>query len=285
MFCVRIKPGDSLFDRTLSLPEDDQTKTFCHCPDSTSTTAHTQCVALENVDYTSVFPSVDTTLEYLKDTPLEDQKDMFTSLQWRHLSDSPQEDMDMERTREWSKRHAISDVTAVHAHSLSAAQHHGRWYFFPEDHLMSVRPVVEPHWPTSSGLSSAKALELCELALANSTVGTVCRGLLGRRLDEAVHLCMLDLQLKDDLSWEDALMPFLENECERRLLENRTQWSLELGRSAEEQGAVVTALRCPNLCSGNGQCTELGCQCHPGYSFYDCSVANGKLFGSFLACV
>ncbi|KAK7893370.1 hypothetical protein WMY93_022522 [Mugilogobius chulae] len=155
----------------------------------------------------------------------------------------------MERLR----RQVIPDLTHL---KTASGQRHSFSYFFPEDHLASIRPAVESRWPTSSGLTSAKALELCQLTLANSTVGSVCKGLLGRRLDEAVHLCMLDLQLKDDLSWEDALLPYLENECERRLLESRSHRDLEDG-----QEAVVTALRCPNLCSGNGVCTEWGCQC------------------------
>ena len=67
-----------------------------------------------------------------------------------------------------------------------------------------------------------------------------------------------------------AQVPYLENECERRLLDNRTVRAVELG---EAPGEVVTALRCPNLCNGNGRCTEWACQCYPSYSFYDCSLA------------
>lgn len=235
--------------------------------------AHSDCIAYENVDYTSVFPAMDTTVEYVKSPQKEESVlDMseFSShpLERRHLWFQG-EDGDVELREDdllsvgRSKRQALFEFKPVFA----AQSLENLAYFFPEDHLADVRAEAEPRWPTPSGLTSAKALEVCTLSLSNSTVGAVCGELLGRRLDEAVDLCILDLQLKDDLGWEEALLPYLENECERRLLENRTHRALEVG------GPVVTALRCPNFCNGNGECTEWGCQCFPSFSFYDCSIA------------
>lgn len=305
--CVRIAPGESLFDKTPPGTLQEVRRPFCLCHKGYSPShhtgtgmgnlyspsAHSDCIAYNSVDYTSVFPSLDTTLEYIKSPKKEESiVDMsaFDShpLERTHLQfpieNNQNSGGNLELNGEFREDHLLSvnrlsrQVSSQFqpvftAQSISKANLENFAYFFPEDHLEEARPEVEPQWPTPSGLTSAKALELCQMALANSTVGAVCRGLLGRRLDEAVDLCILDLQLKDDLNWEEALLPYLENECERRLLENRTQRVLEVAGPLGASGEVMTALRCPNFCNGNGKCTEWGCQCYPSYSFYDCSLA------------
>ncbi|KAM6958041.1 von Willebrand factor D and EGF domain-containing protein [Tautogolabrus adspersus] len=303
----RIAPGESLFDKTPPGMTQEFRRPFCICQKGYRTShqasrgmrnlytpsAHSECIAYDNVDYTSVFPSMDTTVEYIKSPEKEESiLDMseFNSHPlerrhlWFHSEDNENSDGDLELDGEFRKdnllsvdrpkRQASFEFQPVFAaQSLSQADLENLAYFFPEDHLAETRPEVQPQWPTPSGLTSAKALEVCQIALANSTVGTVCRGLLGRRLDEAVDLCILDLQLKDDLGWEEALLPYLENECERRLLENRTQRAMEVDGPPGAARDVVTALRCPNFCNGNGECTEWGCQCYSSHSFYDCSLA------------
>ncbi|KAA8579664.1 hypothetical protein FQN60_006757 [Etheostoma spectabile] len=242
--------------------------------------AHSDCTSHNNVDYTSVFPSMDTTVEYIK-SPEREESILDTSAfnsqslerkHWFHTETYPNSHGDLEPDSGfWEDllisrppRQALFDFQPVFAaRSLSAADLENFAYFFPEDHSAEARPAEGPRWPTPSGLTSAKALEVCQIALANSTVGAVCRGLLGRRLDEAVDLCMLDLQLKDDLGWEEALLPYLENECEKRLLENRTWRASEVAGPPGTSKEVVMALRCPNFCNGNGECTEWGCQCQP----------------------
>ncbi|KAM3857261.1 von Willebrand factor D and EGF domain-containing protein [Diretmus argenteus] len=302
----RIAPGESLFDKTPPGMRQEVRRPFCQCQKGYSTShhtargmgnlynpsAHSDCVAYDNVDYTSVFPSMDTTLEYIKSAAREESiLDMsaFNSypLERRHPQFGQRGDDHDELDGEFRedllfsvhrpRRQTSLEFRPVFtAQSRSQVDLEGFAYFFPDDHLAEARPEVRPQWPTPSGLTSAKALEVCQAALANSTTGAVCRGLLGRRLDEAVDLCVLDLQLKDDLGWEEALVPYLENECERRLLENRTRRALELAAPPGESGEVVTALRCPNFCNGNGHCTEWGCQCFPSHSFYDCSLAVGQ---------
>ncbi|XP_023282731.1 von Willebrand factor D and EGF domain-containing protein-like [Seriola lalandi dorsalis] len=306
----RIAPGESLFDRTPHGTAQEFRRPFCQCQQGYSTShhassgmrnlydpsAHSACISYNNVDYTSVFPSMDTTVEYIK-SPEREESILDTSAfishppERRHIGfhheDNPKSDGDLELDGEFEEDHLLSvdrqrrqasfEFRPVFAaQSFTQADLEKFAYFFPEDHLAEARPEVRPRWPTPSGLTSAKALEVCRMALADSTVGAVCRGLLGRRLDEAVDLCILDLQLKDDLGWDEALLPYLENECERRLLENRTQRALEVAGPPGAYGEVMMALRCPNFCNGNGECTEWGCQCYPGHSFYDCSLAIGQ---------
>jgi len=157
--------------------------------------------------------------------------------------------------------------------SLSQTDLEGYSYFFPEDHATDTDQKFLPSWPTPSGLTESSALLLCQEAIANSSIGRSCGGLLGRRIEDAVSMCVKDLLLKDDLSWAEAFLALLENECEKRVLEEINHNGQELQGSFE---SLLNALKCPSLCSGNGECTEWGCACFEGYSSYDCSILSGK---------
>lgn len=87
-----------------------------------------------------------------------------------------------------------------------------------------------------------------------------------------MDLCILDLRIKDDLERERELLPFLQNECERRWLEGRAS-SVGVSEGVTE---VEMVPRCPDLCNGKGRCVEWGCQCDSGHSHYDCSLAISK---------
>uniref|UniRef100_A0A3B5LNU8 von Willebrand factor D and EGF domains n=1 Tax=Xiphophorus couchianus TaxID=32473 RepID=A0A3B5LNU8_9TELE len=137
-------------------------------------------------------------------------------------------------------------------------------YFFPEDYEFSVQPDGLPRWPTPAGLTQQQAQAQCERTVGNSSVAVGCRLLLaGSTISRAVAMCVADLQLKDELSWLNATLPLLENECERKLVEERRRW--------EEHQDAASILRCPDLCNGNGQCSESGCVCFLGFGSHDCS--------------
>ncbi|GAB0184597.1 von Willebrand factor D and EGF domain-containing protein [Grus japonensis] len=153
--------------------------------------------------------------------------------------------------------------------SLSQTDLEGYSYFFPEDHATDTDQKFLPSWPTPSGLTESSALLLCQQTITNSSIGRSCGGLLGRRIEDAINMCVKDLLLKDDLSWAEASLALLENECEKRVLEEINYNQQELEESVE---SLLIALKCPGLCNGNGECTEWGCACFQGYSSYDCSI-------------
>ncbi|XP_066543813.1 von Willebrand factor D and EGF domain-containing protein isoform X1 [Amia ocellicauda] len=327
----RIPPGESLFDMTPQAVEGERKNTFCRCQKEYSMSLHSvkrphglsdrsplsSCFSHDNVDYTSVFPFVDVTSEYIynhkQEHNIEKREALPTSKKHvihakvngsqnnenavlsqrrnngKEISSevklaqgymdkdfeqpSTINDNQLNETFSRQRRQSYYEYLPVFTfQSLSQTDLESFTYFFPGDHLSERRPTVQPLWPTPSGLTSVKALEICQQVLGNSTIGVVCKDLLGRRLDEAIDMCILDLQLKDDLAWEEGMTPFLENECERRVLENRTRQTHILGGFTGTPEEVITALKCPNFCNGNGHCTEWGCQCFPGHSFYDCSL-------------
>lgn len=87
-------------------------------------------------------------------------------------------------------------------------------------------------------------------------------------MEQTIEMCVADQQLKDDRTWLGATIPLLENECERRAVDER-------GRK-EKLFNVLAFLRCPNFCNGNGECTDRGCTCFPGFGSYDCSQVSGE---------
>uniref|UniRef100_H0X157 von Willebrand factor D and EGF domains n=1 Tax=Otolemur garnettii TaxID=30611 RepID=H0X157_OTOGA len=172
------------------------------------------------------------------------------------------------------KRQNLDEFLPLFAfHSLSQTDLDEFTYFFPEDHAEDVHQEVVPSWPTPSGLTEYDTLARCQQTLANSSIGRLCLAFLGGRLDSVIDMCVTDVLLKDDLSWAEAGVALLENECEKRVLEEGKYSNEKYNKSIED---ILLALKCPSACSGNGQCMEWGCACFPGFGSYDCSDVYGK---------
>lgn len=171
------------------------------------------------------------------------------------------------------KRHNLKDFHPVFTfQSLGQGNLEEFSYFFPEDHSEGSQQEFVPSWPTPSGLTEFNVLAICEQTLVNSSIGRLCLPFLGRTLNHVMDMCVKDVLLKDDITWAEAGVALLENECERHVLEEGKHNVEEYRKSME---GILEVLKCPSLCSGHGQCMDWGCACFPGYSSYDCSHAHG----------
>ncbi|XP_075684884.1 von Willebrand factor D and EGF domain-containing protein [Rhinoderma darwinii] len=263
------------------------------------------CSGKENVRFPTLIPVLDVTNEYVFST------DITRDLRKRSV-DSPQEDdplsvevgfqgmatisIDLKNV---SRRNVISrrppqhgesyrnlsqenviknrskrqnyyeDLSTFSYQSLSQTDLEGFSYFFPEDHSTDTPPELLPSWPTASGLTYSYASAVCQQAVFNSSIGKLCSGFMEKRIMDVIDMCITDILLKDDLGWTEAGLPLLENECERKLLELRHDQARNFQISIE--------LKCPNLCSSNGQCMDWGCACFDGYSSYDCSILSDQV--------
>ncbi|XP_073755499.1 von Willebrand factor D and EGF domain-containing protein [Callorhinus ursinus] len=194
----------------------------------------------------------------------------------RHTRDQGSHSQQMRRDPQnrWKRQNSYESLPVFAFQSLSQSDLEEFTYFFPEDHTEDVHQEFVPTWPTASGLTEHGTLALCQQALANSSIGRHCLAFLGKSLESAIDMCVKDVLLKDDLSWAEAGVALLENECEKRILEEGKYNTEEYGKSIED---ILSVLKCPNLCSGNGQCMEWGCACSPGFSSYDCSDSHDKV--------
>ncbi|XP_015273667.1 PREDICTED: von Willebrand factor D and EGF domain-containing protein [Gekko japonicus] len=172
------------------------------------------------------------------------------------------------------RQHYYEYHPAFPSQSLSQADLDGFSYFFPEDHTADTYQEPLSSWPTPSGFTESDAVGLCQEMVANSSLGRACHALLGLQVENAVQMCVKDLQLKDDLNWAKASLALLENECEKRVWE-------EINYSPKENEGFIEdlllALKCPNLCSKKGQCVEWGCACFEGFTSYDCSMLSDQV--------
>ncbi|XP_045144587.1 von Willebrand factor D and EGF domain-containing protein [Echinops telfairi] len=213
---------------------------------------------------------------YLQTHPGNEIRDVKAILDKQgHTQDqgSDVQEMGWKPQNRW-KRHSFDEFPPLFAlQSLSQIGLEEFSYFFPEDHSDDVQQEFFPSWPTPSGLSEQDTWALCRQTVANSSIGRHCLAFLGKRLDSVIEMCVKDVQLKDDLSWLEAGVALLENECEKRILEEGKYTTEEYGKLIED---ILWVLKCPNLCSGHGQCMEWGCACFPGFGSYDCSSAYDK---------
>uniref|UniRef100_A0A8D0CXL8 von Willebrand factor D and EGF domains n=1 Tax=Sander lucioperca TaxID=283035 RepID=A0A8D0CXL8_SANLU len=295
-----LPPGSSLFDTVPSHLSTLRPRKYCNCqaePRLTSPRARSQpvtssdptCSHHGNVYLPSVIPTLDVTAEYIGSIELlkgegGDRQPLPSGHSSRHTRDQGS-DAEL-RERSFSLR-ASSDGASTSAHrrgrrqthhyisnsphqSLSQSDLEGFTYFFPEDHEAAVQLDSSLTWPTPSGLTEQQARTQCQQAVAGSSIALSCVRLLEESIiSRVMAMCVTDLQLKDEQSWLNATLPLLENECERRLMEEK--------RREEEYKDVLAVLKCPNLCNGNGQCSEWGCVCFPGFGSYDCSVLSDQI--------
>ncbi|XP_066571629.1 von Willebrand factor D and EGF domain-containing protein isoform X2 [Amia ocellicauda] len=287
----RVPPGKSLFDSVPHYEHSRRKRHYCNCereplvaPQSVNkptipleAVAGSLCLKGENVRLSTLIPALDITAEYIHSVELlrglerrEAESKMEKPSPGRRLHKQGLLSQEGHLGRSRRRRQGYYEYSSsLPYQSLSQTDLEGFSYFFPEDHEDDTLSHVPPSWPTPSGLSESRATQLCHHTIANSSIGTGCATLLGPRVRDVVSMCVSDVQLKDDLSWLGATLALLENECERKLLED--------GGPGEPAGDILSFLKCPNLCSGNGKCAEWGCVCFSGFGSYDCSVLSDQI--------
>ncbi|XP_062873417.1 von Willebrand factor D and EGF domain-containing protein [Trichomycterus rosablanca] len=266
----RLAPRSSFFEKVPAYESMSSSRHYCRCDKDQGQSSHRAqphlCSHSVRLRSPVIVPAVDVTLEYRESalSPGNASKHGRTHEQNSGAQRLYRKSNLSVRGRRQNHKQPDSYQSLMRQSDFKSTN-----YFFPEDHIASTHPELpDPTWPTESGLTEADARRLCDAALRNSSVALNCIGLLDGVMEQALEMCVVDQQLKDDKAWLEATIPLLENECERRAVEE--------GGKKEKLQDVLAFLRCPNFCNGNGQCTDRGCTCFPGFGSYDCSQVSDQ---------
>ncbi|XP_033115335.1 von Willebrand factor D and EGF domain-containing protein-like isoform X2 [Anneissia japonica] len=255
----RLRDG-GLFNNLQEHKKYPKRKHFCNCekpPGSTLTPEH-KCSRYDDVIRTNLINSKDITAKF-KAKSSEPRHKRSLTLQNEH---------DLHQFTPLIQHETVFDLTDGNTTN-------DEYYFYPDDNYSDLRPV-NPTWPTPTGITQSQAAHICEkkLGQSNSNLASLCSETLGTEMyiEDAIAICVADLQLTDDFRWDSYAYTLIENECERALLENQTLWTQNDDTSRNHISSLQKSLNCPYNCSGNGKCTSLGCDCDDGFSTIDCSV-------------
>ncbi|KAM8966794.1 von Willebrand factor D and EGF domain-containing protein [Pelodytes ibericus] len=301
----KISAGESFFDKLPSPSQFPKNTKYCSCTERTemyqspnmlyaaSQSDGVLCRETDNVHLPTLIPGLDVTTEYINtpettrdlskrsiaDSPghfYESKKNSSSRRKIADTKNSRNSHVSIERGfRNRMKRQNYYEYVSTYPYqSLSQTDLEGFTYFFPEDHSMDTPQEFLPSWPTPSGLTQSYVLEFCHQTIFNSSIGKLCADFLGTRPKDVIDMCVTDVLLKDDLNWAEAGVALLENECERKLLELGYH---DLKNVRNPVDHILLALKCPEHCSGNGQCMDWGCACFDGFSSYDCSILTDQV--------
>ncbi|XP_022249947.1 von Willebrand factor D and EGF domain-containing protein-like [Limulus polyphemus] len=129
-------------------------------------------------------------------------------------------------------------------------------------------------WPTPSGRTKEKIVNICTDVLTNSTIAQACSQYLEKHMLEAIGICVLDVTLTDEPDWAKYSIPLLESRCEEEVLRQHVDLTKdEKGLYLQD---IIRALSCPEGCNDHGQCVEENCLCDKDYYGIDCSLYKGS---------
>lgn len=148
-------------------------------------------------------------------------------------------------------------------------------YQFEPDTDGANEDIIYPTWPTPSGLTENEAYSLCSDVILDSAVASFCGSAVREKINDAIDICVKDIQIKDDTVMIPNAVTLAENMCELSVIERSVSFA---------GGATIVAwpgglrdlFNCPQSCNGQGTCTPDGCVCDSGFWGADCGQKAGK---------